>query len=348
MEWSTFHQPKSFEGCLAHKALTTRLSHLAHHPSLIPHLLIYGPPSSGKSTKARCFLTAVFGHDVMASRELHEEEVDTGSRKQEVSIWKTRHHVELNPLRLGSIDRYVVQQTIKRLSNLSATNILKEVIHPLKFVVIENADALSLPAQQALRNTMEVYGKTCKIIFLSSNPSRIIPALHSRCVSIRISSPSGETTRAILTRICKREGVEANVDKILKESKGHLKKAILLLQLFSSYGSKIFSNPICGRTAAIVRNDILDVCVSNPKSQVVYSLRTDLLDLLCQTAMDGGLFLLSVFLEEGLREIKPHGQKAVIKWLNSCKSTDRALRRDASPLFAFELLLHHFISVFTE
>jgi hypothetical protein len=64
--------------------------------------------------------------------------------------------------------------------------------------------------------------------------------------------------------------------------------------------------------------------------------------------MDGGLFLLKVFLEEGLREIKPMGHDPVLEWLDGCKSTDKVLRRDASPLFAFELLLLRFIKILTQ
>lgn len=52
------------------------------------------------------------------------------------------------------------------------------------------AESLSRDAQHALRRTMEKYASSCKIILCCESSSRIIDPLRSRCVMIRVPSPS--------------------------------------------------------------------------------------------------------------------------------------------------------------
>ena len=55
-----------------------------------------------------------------------------------------------------------------------------------KVIVISEANRLSKDAQHALRRTMEKYTAHCRLILVTESISKLIPALRSRCLGIRI------------------------------------------------------------------------------------------------------------------------------------------------------------------
>jgi len=65
-------------------------------------------------------------------------------------------------------------------------------------VVICEADCLTKDAQHALRRTMEKYVATCRIILVAHTISRVIPAIRSRCLGVRVGAPTKEETISIL------------------------------------------------------------------------------------------------------------------------------------------------------
>ena len=61
---------------------------------------------------------------------------------------------------------------------------------PFKLLIINEADQLSKEAQGALRRTMEKYIKNCRIILICEFVHKIIQPIRSRCVNLRVPSPS--------------------------------------------------------------------------------------------------------------------------------------------------------------
>jgi replication factor C subunit 3/5 len=48
MLWVDKHRPSNLEELSYHESTTERLKALAANPATLPHLLVYGPPGSGK------------------------------------------------------------------------------------------------------------------------------------------------------------------------------------------------------------------------------------------------------------------------------------------------------------
>jgi replication factor C subunit 3/5 len=57
-------------------------------------------------------------------------------------------------------------------------------------VVLTEVDRLSKDAQHALRRTMEKYMATCRLVLCCNSTSKVIPAIKSRCLGIRVAAPS--------------------------------------------------------------------------------------------------------------------------------------------------------------
>ena len=57
-------------------------------------------------------------------------------------------------------------------------------------VVLTEVDHMTKDAQHALRRTMEKYMATCRVILCTNSTSKVIPAIRSRCLGIRVAAPS--------------------------------------------------------------------------------------------------------------------------------------------------------------
>jgi replication factor C small subunit len=104
-------------------------------------------------------------------------------------------------------------------------------------MIFEDAHALTLEAQQALRRTMERSSGTCRFIFTTTNQSSIIPAIASRCLPLFFApvdqmNMSGQLRRIIETEPVKREHCsDDELELIVQAARGDMRRAVLLLQV---------------------------------------------------------------------------------------------------------------------
>ena len=81
---------------------------------------------------------------------------------------------------------------------------------PFKIIYLDESDALTKDAQQALRRTMENYTKTCRFILSCNYSSKIIDPIQSRCAVFRFKPLNKEDIFEMINTIANNEGLTLN------------------------------------------------------------------------------------------------------------------------------------------
>jgi len=105
---------------------------------------------------------------------------------------------------------------------------------PLKVVILDEADFLTIQAQASLRNIIETFSRTTRFILTCNYVERIIDPLQSRCQVLKIVPPTKKDVAKHLSWILTEESIAYDVKDIQLVVNQHypdLRKCINTLQL---------------------------------------------------------------------------------------------------------------------
>jgi len=170
----------------------------------IQNLLFYGPSGTGKTTLAKLIINNI-----------------------------NCDHLYIN----ASDERGIDTIREKVVSFASAAS-----FSPLKVVILDEADFLTLTAQASLRNVIETFSRSTRFILTCNFIERVINPIQSRCQTFKILPPSKTQIASHLIQILENKNIEFNLNdlKILvNQFYPDLRKMLNTAQAFSKTGTLI-------------------------------------------------------------------------------------------------------------
>lgn len=128
---------------------------------------------------------------------------------------------------------------------------------PLKIVVLNEIDYLSLPAQAMLRDLMEQVKSITRFVLMANYGHKIMPELLSRCQSVELGNPPVADIARFVAKVLKKEGVKVekmeDVLKTIKTMYPDMRKIINTLQ-YNTVGGVISS--VTFEKSSVIYGDI--------------------------------------------------------------------------------------------
>ncbi len=218
--WTEKYRPQHFSEVRGQHNIVKRLSALVALKN-IPHILFSGPAGVGKTTVALLIAQELFGEE-----------------------WR-HNFLELNASDARGID--VIRHEVK---DFSRTKSLRDT--PFKIIFLDESDALTREAQQALRRTMEMYSMTCRFILSCNYPSKLIDPIKSRCSIFKFKPLEQADLFSLLDHIAVLETLQISLEAcelLCQFCEGDVRKLVNLLQS-------------CAATSPIISADVVRTIVS--------------------------------------------------------------------------------------
>ena len=208
--WTEKYRPSKFSEVVGQDAVIKRIESLTKSLN-IPHLMFAGPAGTGKSTLALVIVKDLFGEN-----------------------WRD------NYLELNASDERGINVVRDKVKNFARTKSLGNV--PFKVIFLDEADALTPEAQQALRRTMENYSATCRFILSCNYSTKIIDPIQSRCAIFRFKLLEKKDIEKVIHRIAEGEKLTTTpeaTEMLYEGSEGDCRRCINLLQSTASISPSI-------------------------------------------------------------------------------------------------------------
>lgn len=221
----------------------------------LPHLLLYGPAGTGKTSTILAVARELFGPINFSERVIELNASD----ERGINIVRNKI-ITFAKLAIGTAD-----------PNYPSPN--------YKIIILDEADAMTKEAQSALRKIMEDNSSITRFCFICNYINQIIEPINSRCVKFRFRQLSDDSMFKKLSEIAANEKILVTKEAlhlIIDIADGDMRKGIMLLQnlRYIKSESPIIPEQIYDMTGSIpveIIHRIESVCLNNKdnKSDII-------------------------------------------------------------------------------
>ena len=174
-----------------------------------PHMLFYGSSGTGKTSSILSFAMELYGPKIFGKRV-----------------------IELNASDERGIN--VVRNKIITFAKSAVGNADPDYpCPPYKIIILDEADAMTMEAQSALRTVMESLSNITRFCFICNYINQIIDPIASRCMIFRFKSITDNIMMNKLEEIANKENFPIPKDvleKIVELARGDIRSGIITLQ----------------------------------------------------------------------------------------------------------------------
>ncbi len=306
--WTEKYRPEKLDDVIGQKHVVSRLKAWVKGGS-IPNMMFAGPAGVGKTTIALTLARELFGKN-----------------------WKDNFQ-ETNASDQRGID--VVRGKVKDFARM------KSMGSEFKIVFLDESDALTPEAQQALRRTMEKFSHVARFILSCNYSSRIIDPIQSRTSVFRFRRMEEKDVREFLRRIVKGEKLKVSDDAyraIYEISEGDLRHAANLLQSSSALGE--VSRETVYEAAALSKPEDIKDMINSALSGNFGEARKKLYDMLIAQGLSGEDIIRGI--HKQIFRLDLPGEKK-IELVDRVGEFEFRLNQGGSPEIQLEALLAQFM-----
>lgn len=156
-----------------------------------PHIILNGPSGCGKKSLVNLFLKTRFPN-INIHRVTQWLKMPGVSKEKEIPMFLSKHHLQFKPHVHSVYDKNLIAVIM---SEMLMYKTVGSVNH--RIIVVENAEKLTLDAQESLKKVLEDRIGSCRFIFLNNNGFLISPIV-SRCLLLHVSPPNDKEKKALL------------------------------------------------------------------------------------------------------------------------------------------------------
>jgi len=167
----------------------------------IQNFIFYGPAGTGKTTLAKLLVT----------------------------------NLDCSYLYINASDERGIETIRDKVSSFASTMSFS----PLKVVILDESDFLTIQAQASLRNVIETFSRTTRFIMTCNYIERIIDPLQSRCQVLKVIPPSKKEVAKHLNNILDKENINYELKSLANIVNTHypdIRKMLNTIQLSTKDG----------------------------------------------------------------------------------------------------------------
>ncbi|MEK6918057.1 MAG: replication factor C small subunit [Nanoarchaeota archaeon] len=308
--WTEKYRPSEFLEVVGQDHVIKRVEALTSSLN-IPHMLFAGPPGTGKSTLALIVVKKLFGIN-----------------------WKE------NYLELNASDERGINVVREKVKNFARTKSLGNV--SFKVIFLDEADALTPEAQQALRRTMENYSTTCRFILSCNYSSKVIDPIQSRCALFRFKILEKKDIDKVIEKIAEKEKLEVSKEAqeiIYEGSEGDCRKCINILQSTASI-SPLINVELVSTVISSARPRDIKIVLDYALSGDFQKSREKLLDVMLKESISGQDVIKAIQKEIWNLPVEPDLK---VKLTEKTGETEFRIVEGSDPFIQLQALLASFV-----
>jgi replication factor C small subunit len=244
------------------------------------------------------------------------------------------------PILLHNSDERGIDTIRHKVKDFARTKALSDVGY--RIIILDEADALTPEAQQALRRTMETYTSVSRFILICNWSSKIIEPIQSRSAVFRFKPLSEADIRKFIDRIVKGEKLKISEDAIkavIYLSEGDLRKVANLLQASSALGKKITEEIIYDVASKAKPTDVKEMLELALKGKFEEA-RKKLQDMLLVQGLAGSDIIAEIHKQIYSLDIP---EEAKIQLVEKCGEFEWRISQGGNEVIQIEALLAQFL-----
>ena len=169
------YRPTNIDNYVGNESIKKSISSYINQND-IQNLIFYGPAGTGKTTLAKLIVK----------------------------------NIECDFIYINASDERGIETIRDKVSGFASVMSFK----PIKVVILDEADFLTIQAQASLRNVIETFSRTTRFILTCNFIERIIDPLQSRCQTLKVIPPSKLDIVKHLKKVTDKEEIKVRVDDL--------------------------------------------------------------------------------------------------------------------------------------